>query len=519
MNTTVYELGCLVVAGLLLSSLSLAAEPPTDNPAARYGLEWTDAAKWDQVVSIETVEGKDWNEKIEKAQDALEAKGGGVIYFPAGEYEIADTIRLRSNIILRGATPEKVTDARKDDYLPPTTFLFPAYKPTFEGEGTPKDTAFKGIELRDMNKDTHCGVVNIDLSHGHIHFGVSVYDKNTFVENFATYGRNHIVYGCRLRHAAVADPTIPREFQHPWQRWTFRHRAAIDIRAAANMLVANNRIAKSGENNFVMKGYKVYRGTGRGATVEVEAEFKYDNRPGIYMNYGNVRGTPEEKPWNFVKGIYIRENYVYSTGCLAIGFSGDGTYCGHNVVRYEKGVALPFYNGYNQSKHVNNVRAVEMRGWRWTVEYNDYVVHKNLGGYNDGEGLMHESHGNVSIRDSKLLHNKGNAYLCLWRTPVDGLLIKGNDIDTRNGHGAICVKGKVHRSPKLHPVKNVQIIDNITRQPGTAIAILGTDGENNVISGNRHDGEDGKIYVHPEAKVDVRDNTNYTVEIAGSKKK
>jgi len=505
---------CLTVLLAIPAPLCLAAGLPTDNPAARYKLAWTDKAKWDQVVSIEDFKGKDMIERIDKAQEALTKKGGGVIYFPAGKYEVNDTIKLKSNIILRGATPEKVKDARKDDYAPPTKFIFPTYKPTFEGEGTPKDTAFKGVELADMNKDTHCGVVNIDLDHGHIHFGVSAYDMKQFEENFATYGRNHIIYGNRVSAAAVLDPSVPRKHQHKWQRWTFRHRAAIEMRVAANALVANNRIPMSRKDNFTMKGYKVFAGTGTKATKEIEVEFKYDNRPGIYMNYGTVSGTPETKPTCFVKGMHIRENYVYCDGCLAIGFSGDGTYCGYNIVRYGKGVYLPIYNGYNESHHVNNVRAVEMRGWRWTVEHNDYLVYKNVFDkeqglcYNDGEGLMHESHCNVDIRDSKLINNKGNSYLCLWRAPMNGLLIKGNEIDTPNKMwGAICVNGRTHRSKKKLIIKNVHILDNITRQAG--IMIVGKEGENNIIKGNRHEGPNGFIRNLIDPKAEVSDNEGY----------
>jgi hypothetical protein len=270
----------------------------------------------------------------------------------------------------------------------------------------------------------------------------------------------------------------------------------------------------SRESNFTMKGYKVFQGKGNKATREIEVEFKYDNRPGIYMNYGTVKGTPETDPTCFVKGLDIRENYVYCDGCLAIGFSGDGTYCGHNVVRYGEAVYLPIYNGYNESHHVNNVRAVEMRGWRWTVEYNDYVVHKNVFDrerglcYNDGEGLMHESHCNVDIRDSKLIGNKGNAYLCLWRTPMNGLLIKGNEIDTPNTMwGAICVNGRTHRTKKLLPIKNVHIVDNVTKQAG--IMMVGRDGENNVIKGNRHEGENGFLRNIIEPKAEQSDNVGY----------
>ena len=71
-------------------------------------------------------------------------------------------------------------------------------------------------------------------------FSTDVYELDArFAAGFAEYGRNHIVYGCRLTHTAIQDPRLPEEWQHPWQRWTHRHNAAIDIRAHSNVLVAN----------------------------------------------------------------------------------------------------------------------------------------------------------------------------------------------------------------------------------------------------------------------------------------
>lgn len=57
-------------------------------------------------------------------------------------------------------------------------------------------------------------------------------------------GRNRFVVGCILRNAAAADPAVPnlKLGQKPWQRFTQRHSAAIDVQAEANLLVANNRL-------------------------------------------------------------------------------------------------------------------------------------------------------------------------------------------------------------------------------------------------------------------------------------
>jgi len=40
-------------------------------------------------------------------------KGGGVVYFPAGIYTFRESIALRDSVILRGAEPAGVRDARQ----------------------------------------------------------------------------------------------------------------------------------------------------------------------------------------------------------------------------------------------------------------------------------------------------------------------------------------------------------------------------------------------------------------------
>ena len=491
--------------------------PPTNNPVERYGIAWTAEAKWDQLVIITNYPGDSWDERFAAAQDDLVKKGGGVVFFPAGTYDFKDTIRLESHIIIRGVDKGP---ARTQHFKPATKFNFPKYKPKCEDKGTPKDSAFKGIELKEPNKTTHCGVVGIDIRHGHILFGCDIYERQQFIDSFKDYGRNHIIYGCRLTHAAILDPNIPQDFQHAWQRWTHRHNAAIEIRAHSNVLVANNRLPQSDlagitpgnpgpdRYDFHMPGYKIKEGNKEVARDDVW--FRYDNRPGIYVNYGHTQGTPKTHPYCFSKGIDIRENYVYCYGCLAIGFSGDGTYCGSNIIRYSPNAYLPIFDGKSFSHFTNNNRAIEMRGWRWTVAYNNYEVHSNTqptrqfgGHYGDAEGIMHEAHHNCDIKDSKLIYNAGNRRLYLWRVPIDGLEVRGNIVQER-----ICVQGQVHQKKTLHPIKNVHIIDNLS---GGLIRFHGTNEGGNIIRGNRCIAPTpGNIELTMEG-VTVEGNINYNV--------
>lgn len=498
------------------------ANVPVDNPVSRYNLSWTGDIKWSNVVSIEDFAGNSPQAKIQAAQNAVAAQGGGVVYFPPGLYRFTDNITLKSGVVIRGHSPQDVTDARHKDYQLLSRFEFPRYVPSFEGHGTPKDSAFKGIHLADHAGASNCGVVNICINHGHIYFGQG--------ENYQA-GRNRLVYGCILRNAALIDANVPDASigQHPWQRFTKWHQAAIQIYSAENALVANNRLPES-DGNFLQKGY-VLQGRGKDkpkVIVEEGVWFDHDNRPGISVNLYAIggtggrdpKGTPQTHPHGFRKGLVIRDNYIYSTGRSAIGFAGDGTICAFNVIRFKPDV-LRWTNtgrGLVAGSSTNDNRAILARGWRWTIEGNDYETYRNRAGrsgyyINDGEGIMHEGHANSVIRDSKLINNKGNAYISMYLTAgIDGLLIAGNDIrpqgpgtDTR----IATIFVNANRNYDKHYCRNVRIIDNVTF--GSGILIAGEPAENNLIKGNRHIGPQGTI--RNQASAVVEDNVGYEVVV------
>ncbi|MBN1817711.1 MAG: hypothetical protein JW828_10140 [Sedimentisphaerales bacterium] len=475
------------------------------DPLAQYTLEWTGQIRWDNIVDISMVAGPSLAARLNKAQKQLQVKGGGVVYFPAGEYAFADHIHIKDGIVLRGADPEGQTDARRDDYNPPTRFAFPRYQPRLEEEGTPIETAFKGIYLENPDA-SHCGLLNIAIHRGHIDFTS---------EGGHQTGRNRFVVGCLLTNAAVADPGVPdaRYNQHPWQRFTARHHAAVTVNAYENILVANNRLPESGEDNFTMNDFIVREGRIDGVV------FDYDNRPGLYINDAALGGaggngpdgTPETHPWGFRKGIVIRDNYIFCTGRCAISFTGEGTICADNVIRFKDNVWLPTTTGTNRTtgSATNDNRAVQMRGWRWTVAGNDYLVFRNLCydrkyRINDGEGLMHEDHVNSTVLDSRILNNKGNSYISIYKTAgINGLLVKGNDIRTSGGISAIYVVANRNSGP--YECCNVTIEDNITA--GSGIQIAGDPSLNNSIRNNVHVGGGGKII--NEADAILENNAGY----------
>ena len=512
------EFIALTTAGagtLLLPDWVIAADIPTDNPAAALQIAWTGELPWSHVIDITTISGsgKYWDQRLVEAQQQLTARGrGGVLYFPAGEYHFEHHIQLLDGVILRGAAPRGATSAHSNQYAPPTRFEFPQYQPSLKGAGTPIDTAFKGIYLKDPGKAANCGVVNITINRGHVHFEET---------EEHTCGGNRIVYGCVLRNAAVADPAIPSQKvkQHAWQRFTSRHHAAIDVKGSENILVANNRLPESGDDNFTMPGFLLK--PARGSADRYDVVFDYDNRPGLYVSHYCVGGpggsgndgTPETHPWGFRKGIVIRDNYVFNTGRMCIGFGGDGTICANNVTRIEKDVWRPTVTGESAThgSSTNDNRAVEMRGWRWTVDGNDFVVHRNWCAdrsypINDGEGLMHEDHCNSDIRDSRLTNNKGNSYLSIYKCgEINGLLVEGNDISVPGDIADIFVMA--NRNSGNQPCRNVRIVNNVTRSNG--ILIAGSPAAKNVVEGNTHLGKKPG-YLKNEAMAMVRGNKNYT---------
>lgn len=512
----------LVAVTTTLACLTRAtAAPPTDDPAAALRLTWTATLPWANVIDLSSVAGSGPDEKLAAAQNQLAAKGGGVVYFPPGEYRFKDSIKLLDGIILRGAPPAAEKDARNDGYRLESRLEFPKYEFKAEGDGTPNDTAFKGIALADPAAASNCGVVDLAIHRGHIHFGEGKDQR---------CGSKRIVFGCILTNTAYPWPAVPnvKNGQHGWQRYTHPFGAAIEVKSAENMLIANNRIPQSGGDNFTMNGYVLFDRKRQQTTID-GVVFDYDNRPGIYANHAALGGpggngpddTPETNPAGFRKGTVIHRNHIYCSGRCAIGFSGDGVVCSDNVIRFAKDAWRPTAIGDSLSagSSTNDNRAVEMRGWRWKVTGNDYEVYSNWCAdrsfrFNDGEGLMHEDHCNSTIKDSVLSGNRGNRYLSLyWCAGIDGLTVEDNHIQVdQQKDGAIWVDA--NRTSGQYPIRNVTIRNNTVNG---AIRISGSPAANNLVTGNRFTGS-GESRIDNFAGAKVEGNQGFTVNTERSEK-
>lgn len=521
-------------AGTAPATAEAAGKAPADNPvAARYaGMPsampaWVAALPWERVVSVRDMPGATDAERVRAAQEAVMKQGGGVVFFPAGTYVFQEDLVLEDGVILRGETPAE-PHAKSESYALRSRFEFPKYQASMEGGGTPISTAFKRIRLRDPAGASRCGVVNLAIHRGHIHFEDGAGHQT---------GTNRIVFGCILSNTAAADTGIPnKEYsQQPHQRFTARHRAAIHVFSGENLFVANNRMPKSGDDNFLVKPYtlvRVLNGKGQDfnfksgkpfkvETLEDGVEFDYDNRPGIYANFFGIgsmgralpNGTPETRPHGFRKGTVVRDNFIYCSGRCAIAFTGDGVNCSFNVIRYPSGLRRPTTTGLvcSDGSATNDNRAMTLRGYRWHVEGNDYEVYSNLAcdgktKINDGEGIMHENHDNSAVRDGTIVGNTGNRYLCLWVMDIDGLLIRSNRV-TAGGAAIHVLSGD-------RPVRNLRILDNELTQG--RIDVTAGSAEGVEIARNRFVGEgEGRMVVDNPSWA--HDNERFAVEKPAAK--
>jgi hypothetical protein len=200
-----------------------AAEAPTDNPVATFydGPEgypaWTDRIHWSRVINMKTyAKGANDFEKFESARDELAAKGGGVLYYPAGTYDFSTApmdgpkgrgLMLRSGVVIRGEAPGGKPKATTGKMALATKFRFGFRKRA--GGSVPRDWAFvglapeKGKRLKDVND---VGVCWVHLDGGVIWFGPDL-----------KWGRSWSAAGSwKSKKAQAAWKDRAPDGTHPW---------------------------------------------------------------------------------------------------------------------------------------------------------------------------------------------------------------------------------------------------------------------------------------------------------------
>jgi hypothetical protein len=125
---------------VLLAASAVSAAGPADNPVASFYNDdrgypaWTDGVKWSNVIDMKSyAKGKTNFEKFENARAELTARGGGVLYYPAGVYDFSDGpfdgpggrgLMLPSGVVIRGQAPEGKPLATSGKLELATKFVF-----------------------------------------------------------------------------------------------------------------------------------------------------------------------------------------------------------------------------------------------------------------------------------------------------------------------------------------------------------------------------------------------------------
>ncbi len=530
-----------LVGGMIPAVQPLHASLPADNPvAAFYGeneYPWTDELPWHSVVDFTTFNGADNHARFEAAQDAVEAMGGGVIYFPPGTYEFSDHLFLRDGVILRGATPTQ-TDAKELDFDPPSKLVFPKYEFVAEGDGTPDDTAFKFIRVAGGHLGSHMGAVWLDINRA----GVNVSGGNP-------EARRNLVFGVRNNNVAEASPQVPIEGMHGWQRHSWRFTRNIGAYAFRYLLVANNRVNDKHwlqhrridgrdtfgidlddpaweVDDFEQPGYLIQEQNGQWADPKRELEghqavFSYTDHYGIVVrgSGGGLWGVaPHENPTVFRRDKTIRDNWVYATMRVKMHTSGWGLVIRENVLRDREGKQHWFHP--TGQRLVNPANTLENRGIDWSgrhvlIEGNDVEVHRHQMREThyrsvDGEAILHQECCGGSIIDGVTIRNNVvNAYIGLYKIPyLRNVLIEGNTINRGPTVDGLGIFVDANTNNHMNPLYNVIIRNNtLDRLPIRVRGSLRPDGEHtSVVSDNVIDGASINVMDYVVAENNTRPN-------------
>ncbi|MGC9449996.1 MAG: fibronectin type III domain-containing protein [Oceanipulchritudo sp.] len=470
------------------------------------------------------------------ARDALIALGGGVLYFPAGDYVFTESIGLVDNVVLRGADPV-IADATDPDYRPPSRLIFPKFNFVASGTGTPWDTAFKGIGMA-SGSGINVGLVNLDVNRASISAGGG-----------GTNSENVVILGVRSNNVASPQPwTVPTPEQNDWQIHPYRFASNISASAYRNVLVANCMVndahywlhrqddgkdmtgapadlASLEIDDFEEPGYLIKDGTVWKTLEEISGEpyvFEYTDHYGI-----NVQGSTGEwgaPPWVqpnlFYSGAVIRDNWIYTTMRVKVDCSGRGLVVKDNVMKDRQGKTR-WYDP-NGEKRVSNSATLENRGIDWRghdvlIEGNEIEVFRHLlngGPYSsvDGEGILHQEVHGTTIDNVIIRNNTVNAYIGIYKMPYTrNVLIEGN---TLISPAYIQVESDTNNND--FPMYNVIVRNNIVDK-GISIradyyspGVLSADVYDNLMDGTLeiedhavHSGNTKKDGVTP-ATVDVR---------------
>lgn len=279
----------------------LRSQPPTDNPFdSRYHIKghWSNDLQWKNVTDASNVDGLiDKDGHLDSAimhttMKTISANGGGVLFFRAGIYLIGFDITIYNGVILRGADPVDSRDAINSNYSPPTKFQFPEYKPTFTGNGTPDNTAFKKIG---NVKNAAFGLVNLDINRGIVY--VPDWDDGVLNMNRS----NIFLFGVRANNAIDHRTIFLADYKgQGWERYPPDDSGTFTV-AFNKGVVANCRINDAITDDFEMKDFLSNDGY---VFKDTKIKFQYGMQMGVSM-HGYSDTCQLELLDNYIKGFYI----------------------------------------------------------------------------------------------------------------------------------------------------------------------------------------------------------------------
>ncbi len=485
----------------------MAQRYPQEIPGA---LAWTQTLPWGCVYNIEDFEGKTDGDRYQAAKTAAIAQGGGVIYFPAGVYQFTEDLVLAQGIVLRGEASRQ-PDAKAAAYKPLTEFQFPRYEPSATGTGTANTTAFKKIRTESPDTDSNLGLVDLDINRAGIEW-VADADRGT--------NRNLLVLGIRSNNVAEPDPKVPDlSFQPASLRYSYRFAANVRLQATGQILVANNRLNDAITDSYDQPGYVVKALKGDGTVTYRDGDrvpFDYGNHYGIVVNRSKAGGfryasEPAQEPSLFRPGIVILDNWVYHTMRVGIQASGQGLRIQGNVIQDQPDKQTwtdPTGLKQPQGSVTLENRAIDWSGHEVVIANNLYEVyrHKIMDTPYfsvDGEGiLIQECCGGTSVQGLKLLRNRGNGYIGLYKVPqIQNVQIRENRVEA-DGEALFVSADTNHQPGRLE-----QVAIEHNRFQGDIRVIGSAGGQENTVDQNQGSGT-----IRSTCNVEVGENPGFAIE-------
>ncbi|MCY3019343.1 MAG: hypothetical protein NTW87_10000 [Planctomycetota bacterium] len=425
MNIRALESRTALLLAMLFVGVASHAQVATNNPVAAFynGPEgypaWTDAIRWQQFIDMSKyAEGKNNFEKFEHARDELAANGGGVLYYPAGNYDFSTMpadgpqgrgLMLSRGVVICGETPLGKATAASGMLDLPTKFTFGFQRKGVDaahgfGGDAPRDWNVIGLmpepggQLKDVN---HVGICWVHVVGAVIYFGPQLKWgptwgtaegwKSKFVKaawkervpngtspldpllgapfgkaNYVGAGQGRLVFGCVLEDAAVLND-VYEEGNGPASFYAYKFGARIGI-CGSRVFVANNVLPIS-KRNFKYTQTTRKTDVGKGGGSMILREFVPDTT--ILFDYGKTCGVEVNKllcgPWESgadQEGVIVRDNWVFNHGHR--GFNLAGTW-------------MTIANNRNERIYLKGGADVYGLGEGWTLTL-DGNLRSNAGG-------------------------------------------------------------------------------------------------------------------------------------------